>query len=48
MHDGYEDFRFIHFNMQAVRNEIVNGAKTMTTEFDKNNYIVIKKEPVEF
>ena len=27
MHDGYEDFRFIHFNIQAVRNEIINGVK---------------------
>ena len=27
MHDGYEDFRFIHFNIQAIRNEIVNGVK---------------------
>ena len=27
VHDGYDDFRFIHFNIQAVRNEIVQGAK---------------------
>ena len=27
LHDGYEDFRFIHFNIQAIRNEIVNGVK---------------------
>ena len=27
MHDGYEDFRFIHFNIQAVRNMIVEGVK---------------------
>ena len=27
VHDGYEDFRFIHFNIQAVRNEIIQGVK---------------------
>jgi hypothetical protein len=27
--DGVEDFRFIHFNLQAVRNIIVNAAKGM-------------------
>ena len=26
---GVDDFRFIHFNLQAVRNEIVNTAKRM-------------------
>jgi hypothetical protein len=25
--DGVDDFRFIHFNLQAVRNIIVNAAK---------------------
>ena len=27
--DGVEPFRFIHFNLQAVRNIIVNAAKGM-------------------
>jgi hypothetical protein len=27
--DGVEDFRFIHFNLQAVRNIIVDAAKGM-------------------
>ena len=27
--DGIDDFRFIHFNLQAVRNDIVNTAKGM-------------------
>jgi hypothetical protein len=25
--DGKEEFRFIHFNLQAVRNEIIEGVK---------------------
>jgi len=27
--DGVDDFRFIHFNLQAIRNNIVNAAKGM-------------------
>ena len=27
--DGVDDFRFIHFNLQAVRNDIINAAKGM-------------------
>ena len=27
--DGVDDFRFIHFNLQAIRNDIVNTAKGM-------------------
>jgi hypothetical protein len=25
--DGVDDFRFIHFNLQAIRNQIIDGVK---------------------